>query len=69
LIFVHLSSWACSYARTILDHELIRWRLRSSLRNRLLLTFVALVITVGAGTLFAIVRTLADDLTSSLDTG
>jgi signal transduction histidine kinase len=41
--------------------------LRSSLRNRLLVTFSALVVTVGAGTLFAIERTLADDLTASLD--
>jgi len=42
-------------------------RLRSSLRNRLLITFVALMIVVGAGTLFAIERTLADDLLASLD--
>jgi signal transduction histidine kinase len=41
--------------------------LRSSLRNRLLVTFSALVVVVGAGTLFAIERTLADDLTASLD--
>jgi two-component system phosphate regulon sensor histidine kinase PhoR len=41
---------------------------RSSFRNRLLVTFVALVVVVGGGTLFVIERTLADDLTSSLDT-
>jgi two-component system phosphate regulon sensor histidine kinase PhoR len=41
--------------------------LRSSLRNKLLLTFLVLVIVVGAGTLFAIERTLANDLVSSLD--
>ena len=41
--------------------------MRSSLRNRLLLTFLILVIVVGAGTLFAIERTLADDLVSALD--
>lgn len=41
--------------------------MRSSLRNRLLLTFVALCILVGGGTLFAIERTLAEDLTASLD--
>jgi two-component system phosphate regulon sensor histidine kinase PhoR len=41
--------------------------LRSSLRNRLLLTFVVLVVVVGAVTLFVIERTLADDLTASLD--
>ena len=41
--------------------------MRSSLRNRLLVTFLILVIIVGAGTLFAIERTLADDLVSSLD--
>jgi two-component system phosphate regulon sensor histidine kinase PhoR len=40
---------------------------RSSLRIRLLLTFLILVVVVGAGTLFAIERTLADDLVSSLD--
>jgi two-component system, OmpR family, phosphate regulon sensor histidine kinase PhoR len=40
---------------------------RSSLRNRLLVTFLALVVLVGGGTLFAIERTLADDLTTSLD--
>jgi len=40
---------------------------RSSLRNRLLLTFLVLVIVVGAGTLFAIERTLANDLVASLD--
>ncbi|HEX3764536.1 MAG TPA: ATP-binding protein [Kofleriaceae bacterium] len=41
--------------------------MRSSLRNRLLITFVALVVTIGTGTLFAIERTLASDLTASLD--
>lgn len=41
--------------------------MRSSLRNRLLLTFLILVVVVGAGTLFAIERTLADDLVSALD--
>lgn len=41
--------------------------MRSSLRNKLLLTFLVLVVVVGAGTLFAIERTLADDLVSSLD--
>ena len=41
--------------------------MRSSLRIRLLLTFLILVVVVGAGTLFAIERTLADDLVSSLD--
>ena len=41
--------------------------MRSSLRNRLLLTFVALVVIAGAGTLFVIERTLANDLTTSLD--
>ena len=40
--------------------------MRSSLRNRLLITFVALIIVVGAGTLFAIERTLANDLLASL---
>jgi two-component system, OmpR family, phosphate regulon sensor histidine kinase PhoR len=40
---------------------------RSSLRIRLLVTFIALVLVVGGGTLFAIERTLADDLTTSLD--
>lgn len=39
----------------------------SSLRNRLLLTFLLLVIVVGAGTLVAIERALARDLTASLD--
>ncbi|MDB4963856.1 MAG: multi-sensor signal transduction histidine kinase [Myxococcales bacterium] len=42
--------------------------MRSSLRNRLLITFLILVVVVGAGTLFAIERTLADDLVKSLDT-
>ena len=41
--------------------------MRSSLRNKLLITFLILVVIVGAGTLFAIERTLADDLVSSLD--
>lgn len=41
--------------------------MRSSLRNRLLITFLILVVVVGAGTLFAIERTLADDLVASLD--
>jgi two-component system phosphate regulon sensor histidine kinase PhoR len=39
---------------------------RSSLRNRLLLTFLALVVLVGAGTLFEIERKLAEDLLSAL---
>ena len=42
--------------------------MRSSLRVRLILTFLVLMVVVGAGTLFAIERTLADDLLSSLDT-
>ena len=41
--------------------------MRSSLRNRLLLTFLVLTVVVGGGTLFAIERTLADDLVSALD--
>ena len=41
--------------------------MRSSLRIRLLITFVALVVVVGTGTLFAIERTLASDLTAGLD--
>lgn len=41
--------------------------MRSSLRVRLILTFMILVVIVGAGTLFAIERTLADDLVSQLD--
>ncbi|MCW5801841.1 MAG: HAMP domain-containing protein [Deltaproteobacteria bacterium] len=41
--------------------------MRTSLRNRLLVTFLVLVIIVGAGTLFAIERTLANDLVASLD--
>ena len=41
--------------------------MRSSLRARLILTFMILVLIVGAGTLFAIERTLADDLVASLD--
>ena len=42
--------------------------MRSSLRNRLLALFLVLVVVVGAGTLYAIERTLADDLLSALDT-
>jgi two-component system phosphate regulon sensor histidine kinase PhoR len=42
-------------------------RVRSSLRIRLLITFVTLVVVVGTGTLFAIERTLASDLTAGLD--
>ncbi|HLL25363.1 MAG TPA: ATP-binding protein [Kofleriaceae bacterium] len=41
--------------------------MRSSLRNRLLITFLLLVIVVGAATLFAIERSLARDLVASLD--
>ncbi len=41
--------------------------MRSSLRNRLVALFVILVVVVGAGTLYAIERTLADDLLSALD--
>jgi two-component system, OmpR family, phosphate regulon sensor histidine kinase PhoR len=41
---------------------------RSSLRNRLLALFLVLVVIVGAATLYAIERTLADDLVSALDT-
>jgi two-component system, OmpR family, phosphate regulon sensor histidine kinase PhoR len=40
---------------------------RSSLRNRLLALFLVLVVVVGAGTLYAIERTLAHDLLSALD--
>jgi two-component system phosphate regulon sensor histidine kinase PhoR len=40
---------------------------RISLRNRLLITFLVLVIIVGAGTLIAIERTLANDLVATLD--
>jgi two-component system phosphate regulon sensor histidine kinase PhoR len=40
---------------------------RSSLRNRLVALFVVLVVVVGAGTLYAIERSLADDLLSALD--
>jgi two-component system, OmpR family, phosphate regulon sensor histidine kinase PhoR len=39
---------------------------RSSLRNKLLLTFLALVILVGAGTLWEIERKLAEDLLTAL---
>ena len=42
--------------------------MKSSLRNRLLALFLVLVVVVGAGTLYAIERTLADDLLSALDT-
>lgn len=41
--------------------------MRSSLRVKLLITFLVLVIVVGAGTLVAIERTLADDLVTQLD--
>lgn len=41
--------------------------MRSSLRNRLLITFLLLVVVVGAATLFAIERSLANDLVASLD--
>lgn len=41
--------------------------MRSSLRNRLLALFLVLVVVVGAGTLYAIERTLADDLQEALD--
>ena len=41
--------------------------MRSSLRYKLLGTFLVLVIIVGAGTLFAIERTLASDLVATLD--
>ncbi len=41
--------------------------MRSSLRNRLLITFVALVVIVGSGTLFVLERTLASDITASLE--
>ncbi len=41
--------------------------MRSSLRNRLLFTFLILVVVTGAGTLFWIEHTLADDLLTSLD--
>jgi two-component system phosphate regulon sensor histidine kinase PhoR len=40
---------------------------RSSLRNRLLGLFLVLVVVVGAGTLYWIERTLADDLLAALD--
>lgn len=46
---------------------LLPWAgVQSSLRNRLLLTFVALVVVAGAGTLFVVERTLAEDLTATL---
>jgi len=41
---------------------------RSSLRNKLLLTFLVLVIVVGAATAYWIQKTLADDLVSALET-
>ena len=41
--------------------------MRNSLRNRLVITTLILVVVVGAGTLFALERTLADDLVKSLD--
>ncbi len=41
--------------------------LRSSLRNRLLLTFLVLVLVIGGLTLWEIERTLASDLISALD--
>jgi two-component system, OmpR family, phosphate regulon sensor histidine kinase PhoR len=41
--------------------------MRSSLRNRLLALFLVLFVVVGAGTLYAIERTLAQDLLSALD--
>jgi two-component system phosphate regulon sensor histidine kinase PhoR len=40
---------------------------RGSLRNRLLALFLVLVVAVGAGTLWEIERTLADDLKSALE--
>ncbi len=42
--------------------------MRNSLRNRLLALFLLLFVVVGAGTLYAIERTLADDLLATLDT-
>ena len=42
--------------------------MRSSLRNRLLGLFLVLFVIVGAGTLYWIQRTLADDLLASLET-
>jgi signal transduction histidine kinase len=41
--------------------------MRSSLRNRLFALFLVLFVVVGAGTLYAIERTLAQDLLSALD--
>ncbi|HEU0029343.1 MAG TPA: ATP-binding protein [Kofleriaceae bacterium] len=41
--------------------------MRSSLRTKLLITFLALVVIVGAATLIAIEQTLSSDLVSSLD--
>ena len=40
--------------------------MRSSLRNRLLALFLVLVVVVGAGTLYWIERTLADDRRQAL---
>ena len=42
--------------------------MRSSLRNRLLALFLLVFVVVGAATLYAIERTLAEDLLASLDT-
>ncbi|CAN5708423.1 phosphate regulon sensor histidine kinase PhoR [soil metagenome] len=42
--------------------------MRNSLSNRLLALFLLLFVVVGAGTLYAIERTLADDLLATLDT-
>jgi two-component system phosphate regulon sensor histidine kinase PhoR len=47
--------------------EIQRVTAKMALRYKLLLTFLALVVVVGAGTLYAIERTLADDLLSALD--
>jgi two-component system phosphate regulon sensor histidine kinase PhoR len=41
---------------------------RNNLRNRLLALFLVLFVVVGAGTLYTIERTLADDLLATLDT-
>ncbi|MCX5744920.1 MAG: hypothetical protein NT062_20720, partial [Proteobacteria bacterium] len=41
--------------------------MRSSIRNRLLATFVGLVVITGAGTLYLIERQIADDLVAALD--
>ncbi|MEO6772027.1 MAG: ATP-binding protein [Kofleriaceae bacterium] len=42
--------------------------MRNNLRNRLLGLFLVLFVVVGAGTLYTIERTLADDLLATLDT-